>query len=107
MRKICALFILLACAQAHAADATGSLRVVTNTPSAQVLIDGETAGAANTDLGNLKPGHHAIELRAPGYESKYFEQDIVAGEQRIAQMELKRVGEADAPPVDQAQPDEA
>ncbi len=81
------------------AAATGSLRVVSNTPGAEVFVDGEPAGKVNGEIGSLKPGHHAIELRARGFQSKYFDQEIVAGEQRVAQAELERegLGPADAP----------
>jgi len=56
------------------------------TPStAEVYVDGTYAGTAGSfgpssqPLG-LTPGHHRLELRAPGYESMVIDADIITGQ---------------------------
>jgi hypothetical protein len=62
---------------------------VSTTPGAEVLVDGEPKGPANAEITGLKPGSHYVEVRAQGYQSTTVEQQVVAGEQRIAKVELQ------------------
>jgi hypothetical protein len=71
-----------------AGPATGSVRVVTATPGAQVFLDGEDKGPANATIGNVVVGQHIVEVRAPGFTSQSQEVSVVAGEQRLARMDL-------------------
>jgi hypothetical protein len=71
------------------ASAAGSLRVISTTPGAQVIVDGQPVGAVNQEIPNLKPGQHIIEVRAPGFQPRTMEHTIVAGEQRVAQIDLQ------------------
>jgi len=68
---------------------TGSLRVVSSTPGAEVLVDGEAKGPVNAEIGNLRPGQHIVEVRAKGFTPQVVEQAVVAGEQRIAKIDLQ------------------
>ncbi len=67
---------------------TGSLRVVSSTPNAEVIVDGEPKGPANTEIANLRAGQHIVEVRAQGFQPQVTEVQIVAGEQRIAKADL-------------------
>jgi hypothetical protein len=68
---------------------TGSIRVVSSTPGAEVVVDGEPKGPTNTEIPNLKPGQHIVEVRAKGFASQVVEQQVVPGEQRIAKIDLQ------------------
>jgi hypothetical protein len=68
----------------------GSIRVVSSTPGADVLVDGEPKGPANAEIANLRPGQHIIEVRAKGFQPQRVEMTVVAGEQRVAQIDLKQ-----------------
>jgi hypothetical protein len=68
---------------------TGTLRIITHTPGAQVSVDGEPKGPANQELADLRPGQHVVDITAEGYEPQALDVTIVAGEQRIARVELK------------------
>jgi hypothetical protein len=70
------------------AAAVGSLRVVSTTPGAEVMVDGEPKGPANAEIPNLHVGQHIVEVRAPGFATQVVEQAVVAGEQRIVKIEL-------------------
>ncbi len=70
------------------ATMVGSLRVVSSTPGAEVLVDGELKGPANAEIVGLKPGQHIVEVRAKGFQSQSAEQTVVPGEQRVAKVDL-------------------
>jgi hypothetical protein len=72
-----------------AAAMVGSLRVVSSTPGAEVLIDGEPKGTANTEIGGLKQGQHIVEVRAKGFQSHSLEAQVVSGEQRVLKVDLQ------------------
>ncbi len=69
----------------------GSIRVVSSTPGAEVLVDGEPKGPANSEIGGLRPGQHIVEVRAKGFTPQVVESVVTAGEQRIARIDLKPV----------------
>jgi hypothetical protein len=69
--------------------AAGSLRVVSTTPGAEVVVDGEPKGPVNVEIQGLKPGQHIVEVRAKGFQSQVVEAQVVAGEQRIAKIDLQ------------------
>jgi hypothetical protein len=68
---------------------TGSLRVVTSAPAAEVVVDGENKGPANAEITGLKVGQHIVEVRAKGFAPQVMEVTVAAGEQRIAQVTLQ------------------
>jgi hypothetical protein len=72
-----------------AAQQVGSIRVVSSTPGAEVVVDGEPKGAVNTEIAGIKPGQHIVEVRAKGFASQVVEQQVAAGEQRIAKIDLQ------------------
>jgi hypothetical protein len=72
-----------------AATMVGSLRVVSSTPGAEVWIDGENKGPANVEISGLRPGQHIVEVKAKGFQPTSVEQTIVAGEQRVAKIDLQ------------------
>ncbi|MSP63700.1 MAG: PEGA domain-containing protein [Myxococcales bacterium] len=69
--------------------AAGSLRVLSSTPMADVLVDGEPRGPANAELRDLRPGVHVVEVRAAGFVSKRVEAEVRAGEVRAVQIDLQ------------------
>ena len=70
------------------APQVGSFRVLSTTPGAEVFVDGQDAGPANSEIKNLSPGKHLVEVRAKGYQPQSAVQDVVAGEARLWQVEL-------------------
>jgi hypothetical protein len=72
-----------------AGPATGSLRVMTSTPGAEVFLDGEDKGPANATIQNVAVGQHIVELRAQGFQAASQEVNVVAGEQRLARLDLQ------------------
>jgi hypothetical protein len=71
-----------------AGPATGSLRIVSSTPGAEVFVDGEDKGAANTEITGVRVGQHIAELRAKSFTPQSVEVTIAQGEQRIARLDL-------------------
>jgi hypothetical protein len=69
----------------------GSFRVVSSTPGAEVLIDGEAKGPANAEIANLKPGKHFVEVRAKGFQPQSAAQEVASGETRLWQVDLQPV----------------
>ena len=67
----------------------GSIRIVSATPEAEVLVDGEPKGRANTEIQGVRPGQHIVELRAKNFQSQSVEVQVAAGEQRVAKIELQ------------------
>jgi hypothetical protein len=70
---------------------TGSIRVVSSTPGAEVFVDGEPKGAVNAELTGIRPGQHIVEVRAKGYTPQTVELTVAANEQRIAKLDLAQV----------------
>jgi tetratricopeptide (TPR) repeat protein len=55
----------------------GTIVITTNAPSASVWIGDQEVGSAPGEL-RIPSGHHALELRAPGFESVRREIDVAA-----------------------------
>jgi hypothetical protein len=72
-----------------AGPATGSVRVVSSTPAAEVFVDGEDKGPANATIQSVIVGQHIVELRAQGYTPQSQELSVAAGEQRLARIDLQ------------------
>ncbi|MFI5290096.1 MAG: PEGA domain-containing protein [Polyangia bacterium] len=72
----------------------GALRVLSTTPGATVLVDGQEKGPAGGEITGLQPGQHAIEVRAPGYTPQQSLVNVVAGQQTIAKIDLQQGGPA-------------
>jgi hypothetical protein len=72
-----------------AGPATGSVRIVSSTPGAEVFLDGEDKGPANATIQNVVVGQHIVELRAQGFAPQSQEVSVAAGEQRLARMDLQ------------------
>ena len=63
--------------------------------TAEVYVDGSLAGTvgeftSSTRPLDLPPGHHRIEIRASGYQTLTFEENIVAGQVLPFQGEMER-----------------
>jgi len=63
--------------------------------TAEVYVDGSLAGTVgeftpSTRPLDLPPGHHRIEIRASGYRTLTFEENIVAGQVLPFQGEMER-----------------
>ena len=67
---------------------TGTLRVVSSIPGAEVFIDGEMKGTVNSTIANVPVGQHVVEVRSAGYAPQTLEVSIAAGEQRVARADL-------------------
>ena len=52
---------------APAGPAVGMLRIVCSVPGAEVWIDGEMKGTANSTIQSVPVGEHIVEVRARGY----------------------------------------
>jgi len=53
------------------------------------MVDGEPKGPANSEIANVRPGQHIIEVRAPNFAPQVIEVTVVAGEQRLARVDLQ------------------
>ncbi len=73
----------------------GSVRIVSTTPDADILIDGEPKGKANLEIQGVRPGQHIVEVRAKGFQGQSIELQVVAGEQRVAKVDLAPLAAAD------------
>jgi tRNA A-37 threonylcarbamoyl transferase component Bud32 len=60
------------------------LSIANGTPSAEVIVDGQSIGAVDASGGfsttQISPGQRSVELRKPGYESRQINVDLVAGQ---------------------------
>ncbi len=70
------------------AATTGSIRVLSQTPMADVILDGEPRGPANAEIADLRPGIHVVEVRAQGFEPKRVEVEVRPGEMRAVTVDL-------------------
>jgi len=68
----------------------GSLRIVCQVPGAEVILDGEPRGQANSEIKGVSPGQHIVEVRAQGFAPQVIEVTVTAGEQRLARVELQQ-----------------
>jgi hypothetical protein len=67
---------------------TGTLRVVSSVPGAEVFIDGEMKGTVNSTIPNVPVGQHVVEVRSSGYAPQTLDVSIAAGEQRVARADM-------------------
>ena len=74
--------------------ASGSLRVLCNVPTAEILFDGELVGNPPASQQNIPPGDHIVEARAEGYQSAQQPVAIEAGQQRVISITLTAVAAA-------------
>lgn len=72
----------------------GSLRVLCNVPTAEILFDGELVGNPPASQENIPPGDHIVEARAEGYQSAQQPVSIDAGQQRVISITLTAVAAA-------------
>jgi hypothetical protein len=68
----------------------GSIRVLCNTPGAEVFLDGTLMGKPPLDIKDVKPGVHVIEVRAPGYQPKKERLEVSAGSADVREFELNK-----------------
>jgi hypothetical protein len=71
-------------ASAAAPSETGSLRVVSDVPGAQVFLDRQFIGATPATANDLKPGTYQVNVSAQGFESHVETVEIAAGTREIA-----------------------
>jgi hypothetical protein len=67
----------------------GTLKVLSATPLADVFVDGDPRGPANSEIRDVRPGMHIVEVRAQGYASQRSEVQVGAGELRVVEIDLK------------------
>lgn len=72
----------------------GSLRVLCNVPTAEILFDGELVGNPPATRQNIPPGDHIVEARAEGYQASQQPVTIEAGQQRVISINLTAVAGA-------------
>jgi hypothetical protein len=73
---------------------TGGIRVHTpGVVGAEVYVDGELKGKAPGEFAGIKPGTHALEVRAPGYQPTEREIQIRAGDTSYVKVELVKLPE--------------
>ncbi|MBI5480547.1 MAG: PEGA domain-containing protein [Deltaproteobacteria bacterium] len=74
---------------------TGAIRVHTpGLKGAEVYVDGELKGKAPGEFTGIRPGTHALEVRAPGYKPFEKEIQIRAGDTSYVKVELEKLPEA-------------
>jgi hypothetical protein len=80
-------------AQTEAQLATLKVR---STPEGELRVDGELVPLASRVGMKLDPGTHKLEITAAGYQPEARELKMVAGERRVLDIELERVGHEEA-----------
>jgi PEGA domain-containing protein len=73
---------------APAGPAVGMLRIVCSVPGAEVWIDGEMKGTANSTIQNVPVGEHIVEVRARGFAPQSVNVTIGVGAQSVARVDL-------------------
>lgn len=77
----------------------GALRVEANVPDAEIVVDGKVAGKFPLpDPIFLDPGSHAVEVKAPGYQSDVRVAMLNAGTSMLIRMRLEPMRVEVAPP---------
>ncbi len=71
-----------------AAPPTGTLRVISAQPGAEVWIDGQLAGNVNSSIPNVPAGQHIVEVHAKGFAPQPLDVTIAAGEQRVVRADM-------------------
>ena len=76
-------------------ETTGSIRIKSNVPQAQVFVDGALAGVVDEFDGlrdhlEVDAGKHSIELRADGYATVSTEIVVASGKTRTLRLDLKK-----------------
>ncbi|MEZ4368452.1 MAG: PEGA domain-containing protein [Kofleriaceae bacterium] len=76
--------------QSTLGGAVGSIRVLSNVPTARVYLDGVDRGAIEqgVDLKDIKPGEHVIEVRAAGHQSREERVTVNAGSSAVLKLDL-------------------
>lgn len=70
---------------------TGTLRVVSNVPGAEVFVDGEKKGVAPLTVMDLLPGDHIVLVQAKGHLPKQVAFKIVVNQQSLVTVDLEEV----------------
>ena len=69
---------------------TGTLRIDSDVPGAQVFVDRVFVGAAPVTAPNITPGSHRVNVSAPGYDGVAETVDVAAGPRDLL-IKLKEV----------------
>ena len=81
------------------AKATGSMRVSSTPPGAQVFVAGVSRGLSPTVIHGLAPSGYAVEFRLPGHEVARQLVSVVAGETASAHVNLVALTSPTSGPV--------
>ncbi len=80
-----------------AAPTTGTLRVLSTPTGATVRVDGTPVGTTNTDLTNVTPGLHTVEISLAGYQTATQSATVTAGATTTVQVALTPISTNQAP----------
>jgi hypothetical protein len=78
--------------KASAGGQGGNIRVLSNSPRAEVYLDGTLVGPAPIDLKDVRPGEHLIEVKAPGFRPREETVTVAAGSALVLKMDLGEAG---------------
>ena len=67
---------------------SGSLKVLSSTPGAEVFIDGDDKGPVGVEIKDVRPGTHIVEVRAAGFDARRSEVAVAANELKVTQLDL-------------------
>lgn len=73
----------------------GTVRVLSNVPTARVYVDGTDMGPAPADIKDVSPGDHLIEVKADGYLPREERVVVNAGTAAVLKLDLQAVPEAE------------
>ena len=73
---------------APAGPPSGSLRVVSGIPGAEVWVDGEMKGTVNSTISGVPVGEHVVEVRSQGYAPQSVNVTVTAGQQAVAKVDM-------------------
>jgi hypothetical protein len=74
--------------QASMGGPVGTIRVISNTPGAEIYVDGARVGRVPMDVKDLKPGEHVVEVRAPGFVARRERVAVSAGSATVLEFDL-------------------
>lgn len=84
--------VTITAGQAASVDAQlvsgGTLRVISRTAGAEVLVDGDVVGPTPAVREGLSAGEHIVEVRAPNFETAHQTVTITSGQQRVVSIDL-------------------
>lgn len=66
----------------------GVVRVISDTPGARAILDGNDMGPVPIDIKDVKVGEHIVQVKAPGFQTGERKVTVAAGGSQIVKIDL-------------------